>query len=544
MNENDEGREDYMNEFPAIVFNNTSDTTPLYKPTVSPPNESELDFRISCDESDDEDYMVIFDENSFSYKIVFGNDLKIVLENDDSSLTSSPNPTIDHDSDYFNNFKNEFPAIVYNDGLTSKSDLGIKTLISANSTDEFNFIDETSLSEYDEEIISCFNDLFNDTHFIDSRSEIDNYDNNIDMAPLPAANQRHPWLRYEVEGYTPSIDLVVRIRMVYHGEGQHVFVSRAWRRLFEIRTPLIREFILEFLSTCRMSDTIMDLDTADTLCFQLGGARRRMIWRKFILVLGLHTEQEMAEAGCGAYWAGSDQLIPDKGDLRDYYILGRGQAPEKVTGVDLFDLCSMDHETINVPHLLAKYLFRHAKGRKSEARLSGGHFIGRLAMHFGLVTDEGLRGLQGVTRELPLIDLHELGRLHICTRYGDTWTWVAQGPERQHVVAAGAPEVNEDGQGAEEVALEILAPALTQAPPPPPPAPQPCLRGDVASFTMKQSTVSTWLISCMTQLMDTSGQTYQPFDSTLVGSSGLSFRRRVRPRAGEASTSAAPHTDA
>ncbi|GJW52382.1 hypothetical protein Tco_0093733 [Tanacetum coccineum] len=152
----------------------------------------------------------------------------------------------------------------------------------------------------------------------------------------------------------------------------------------------------------------------------------------------------------------------------------KAKAPEKVTGVDLFDLCSMDHETINVPHLLAKYLFRHAKGRKSEARLSGGHFIGRLAMHFGLVTDEGLRGLQGVTRELPLIDLHELGRLHICTRYGDTWTWVAQGPERQHVVAAGAPEVNEDGQGAEEVALEILAPALTQAPPPPPPAPQPC----------------------------------------------------------------------
>ncbi|GKG55199.1 hypothetical protein Tco_0571839, partial [Tanacetum coccineum] len=80
------------------------------------------------------------------------------------------------------------------------------------------------------------------------------------------------------------------------------------------------EFILEFLSTCRMSDTIMDLDTADTLCFQLGGARRRMTWRQFILALGLHTEQEMAEAGFGAYWAGSDRLIPDKGDLRDYWM--------------------------------------------------------------------------------------------------------------------------------------------------------------------------------------------------------------------------------
>ncbi|GJQ99428.1 hypothetical protein Tco_0522413 [Tanacetum coccineum] len=145
------------------------------------------------------------------------------------------------------------------------------------------------------------------------------------------------------------------------------------------------------------------------------------------------------------YTAGSDRLIPDKGDLRDYWmeisydrdflgpapsyvlirdpvrrlchrmiaysISGRGQAPEKVTGIDLFYLRSMDRGTINVPHLLAE-------GRKSGARLSGGHFIMRLAMHFGLVSDDGLRGLQVVTQELPLIDLHELGRLHICTRSG------------------------------------------------------------------------------------------------------------------------------
>ncbi|GKC52208.1 hypothetical protein Tco_1074953, partial [Tanacetum coccineum] len=70
------------------------------------------------------------------------------------------------------------------------------------------------------------------------------------------------------------------------------------------------------------------------------------------------------------------------------------------------------------------------------------------------------------------------------------------------------------------------------------------LRGIVESFTIEQSRVSTWLISYMTQLMDASGQTYQPFDNTLVGSLGLSFRRRVRPRTGEASTSTAPHTDA
>ncbi|GJX05436.1 hypothetical protein Tco_0191352 [Tanacetum coccineum] len=405
-------------------------------------------------------------------------------------MTLSPNPTIDYDLDYLNDFEKGFPAIVYDDGLTSKSDLGIKPLVSFENIDEFNLNDETSLSEYDEEIISRFNDLFNDIHFDNSKSKIDDDDNNIDMAPLPAADQRHPWLRYE--------DLAVRMRMVYSGEGQQA---------------------------------------------QLGGARRRMTWRQFILALGLHTEQEMAKTG--------DFLGPDPSYvlIRDpvrrlcykmiaYSISGRGQAPEKVTGVDLFYLRNMDHKAINVPHLLAQYLFRHEKGRKSGARLSSGYFIGHLAMHFGL-----------------------LGRLHICTRYGDTWTWVAQGPERQQAATADAPEAGEDGQGAEEVALEIPAPVRA-----PPPAPQPQtmsqrierleeevhdlrrdfvgLQGDVTSFTTEQSRVSTGLISCMTQLMDASGQTYQPFDSTFISSSGLSFQRCVRPRTGEASTFAAPHTNA
>ncbi|GJW20002.1 hypothetical protein Tco_0027438 [Tanacetum coccineum] len=173
----------------------------------------------------------------------------------------------------------------------------------------------------------------------------------------------------------------------------------------------------------------------------------------------------MTEAGFGAYWAGSDRLIPGKGDLRDYWIeissdrdfLGsapsyvlirdpvrrlchmmiaysisdRGQAPEKVTGVDLFYLRSMDRGTTNVQHLLAQYLFRHAEGRKSGARLSGGHFIRCLAMYFGLINGEGLRGLQVVTQELPLIDLHELERLNICMRFGDTWASVTHKPRDQ-----------------------------------------------------------------------------------------------------------------
>ncbi|GKG00610.1 hypothetical protein Tco_0302300 [Tanacetum coccineum] len=56
---------DFETEFSAIVFDNTLTTNPS-EPTACPPNENEVDFRISLDESDDEDYTVIFDE-----KIVF-----------------------------------------------------------------------------------------------------------------------------------------------------------------------------------------------------------------------------------------------------------------------------------------------------------------------------------------------------------------------------------------------------------------------------------------------------------------------------------------
>nr|GFB63478.1 hypothetical protein [Tanacetum cinerariifolium] len=56
----------------------------------------------------------------------------------------------------------------------------------------------------------------------------------------------------------------------------------------------------------RMSDTEMGLDVVNTLCFQLGGARRRMTWRQFILALGLHIVEEMVEDGFQAYWLGVD----------------------------------------------------------------------------------------------------------------------------------------------------------------------------------------------------------------------------------------------
>ncbi|GJU67737.1 hypothetical protein Tco_1253996 [Tanacetum coccineum] len=156
-------------EFPAIVFNDT----------------------ISFDETDDDDCTVIFDKNSFSYKIISVNDLKTDSENDNDKvnmpLLPSPEPTVSYfnDLDYFDDFENEFPAIVYNDALTSKSDFLTKPTLSLQHIDEFDLKDETSFSECDEEEqnILYFNDLFsfNVIYPDDSKSDKDNDDDKIDI---------------------------------------------------------------------------------------------------------------------------------------------------------------------------------------------------------------------------------------------------------------------------------------------------------------------------------------------------------------------------
>ncbi|GKA71689.1 hypothetical protein Tco_0777828, partial [Tanacetum coccineum] len=62
----------------------------------------------------------------------------------------SPEPKVSYsnDLDFFKDFKNEFPAIVYNDALTSKSDFLTEHIISPQHIDEFN--NETSLPKCDE----------------------------------------------------------------------------------------------------------------------------------------------------------------------------------------------------------------------------------------------------------------------------------------------------------------------------------------------------------------------------------------------------------
>nr|GEX14445.1 ribonuclease H-like domain-containing protein [Tanacetum cinerariifolium] len=136
-------------EFLAIVFNYTltSKATLSCEPTISSLND-EIDFRVSFDESDDEDCM---------------------------------EPT------------------VYNNAPTSKSDLLTEPALSPQHIDEFNLKDKTSLSEYDEkeQNVLYFNDLFlfNVIYPDDLKSDKDNDNDKInieqpsgDMSVIPLPN--------------------------------------------------------------------------------------------------------------------------------------------------------------------------------------------------------------------------------------------------------------------------------------------------------------------------------------------------------------------
>ncbi|GJR59269.1 hypothetical protein Tco_1501431 [Tanacetum coccineum] len=260
-----------------------------------------------------------------------------------------------------------------------------------------------------------------------------------DMA-LPPHGQRHQYLRVQVFDFRGLPDLMAerltaRMLMEHRdAQGVSLFTSRAWRRLFDIRGSLVHKLILEFFSTFRFGEAILDLDMPGALQFLLGGARRRLSWRQFILALGLPTTKEMETIGFD--FLGK---APSYTSIRDiilrlcYRLIAsnnarRIQAPEKVTMTDMFYLKGMDVDLVNVPYLLARYLRLSAAGRKSGALTFGGQFVARLAEHFGLLTEERLQGLTVIAPALPVIDTAELVRLQIFVEIDDTWAWAPPPP--------------------------------------------------------------------------------------------------------------------
>ncbi|GJW89893.1 hypothetical protein Tco_0167446 [Tanacetum coccineum] len=208
-----------------------------------------------------------------------------------------------------------------------------------------------------------------------------------DMAPLPPREQRHPFLRYEGLEYTDAdiADFEERLERIYSREIH--------------RGPLVRELILEFLSTLRFGEVLLDLD-----------------------VPGLHTGEEMESPSFARYWIESKRMIPGKGDLHDYWrsIFTDGDFLGPPLSYTLIrDL------VLRLCHRMMAYSIdgRSLAPEKSGAHIFGGQFIARLAEIFGILTAKILRGLTVIALELLIINM---------------------GPERQPDAAAGAPGVAQD----------------------------------------------------------------------------------------------------
>nr|GEY60502.1 hypothetical protein [Tanacetum cinerariifolium] len=149
----------------------------------------------------------------------------------------------------------------------------------------------------------------------------------LNMALL-SRNQRHQYLRVRVFNFkgVPNLmaeGLSARMLMEYRdAHGVSLFISWAWRLLFDIRGPLVHELILEFFSTFMFGEAVLDLDMLGALQFQLGGAWCRLSWRQFILALGLHTVDEtktvgferQPDAAAGAPRVAQDDPFVDEGD--------------------------------------------------------------------------------------------------------------------------------------------------------------------------------------------------------------------------------------
>ncbi|GJV01267.1 hypothetical protein Tco_1334836 [Tanacetum coccineum] len=297
-------------EFPAIVFNDnlSSNETLFCKPTVSSLNNNEIEFRISFDESDNEDYTIVLTK---THKDDDDNEIGMIKSLGGNENTQGSNKLLEESHDKIN-------KVFIMKSFVMELNVNIVA---------WNYLVNEMLFNLIKNLYVPFGIPFDPKRKIGLQERI----RRIRLTPirhmaLSPRDQRHQYLRYEGLQYT---------------EGDIADLRQGWLRYTGERDPMLR------------------------LCHRL--------------------------IACS--------------------IAGRSQAPEKVTVTDLFYLRRMDVGSVNVPYLLARYLRLFAFGRKQGAMISGGQFVARLAEHFGLLTKERLHWLTVIVRDLPVIDMAELEEL-------------------------------------------------------------------------------------------------------------------------------------
>ncbi|GJW79458.1 hypothetical protein Tco_0143433 [Tanacetum coccineum] len=167
----------------------------------------------------------------------------------------------DEDVHDLRSVETEYPAIAFNDELSSEKTLSCEPMVSSLNYNQIDF--RISFDEFDDEDYT-----YTDADIVDFEMRLAKiYRREVHMVQV-----------FDFRGLTDLMAKGLRGRMLMEHrdvQGLSVFTSRAWRRPFEIRGPLVHELILEFFSTFRFREVVLELDTVKASQFQLGGARHQ-----------------------------------------------------------------------------------------------------------------------------------------------------------------------------------------------------------------------------------------------------------------------------
>ncbi|GKB46799.1 hypothetical protein Tco_0897552 [Tanacetum coccineum] len=340
--------------------------------------------------------------------------------------------------------KTEFPAIVFNYSLTSNETPYCEPTVSS-FINEIDF--RISFDESDDEDCTC----------------IDPY-----MA-LPLRDQRHQYLRYEGLQYTDADieDLETRLARIYRREIHRVQVFNLGGLPDLMAGGLSTRMLMEHKDAQGQSmfgEAILDLDMPELYSFswvELGSTK-------------------------SARW------IPDKGNLRDYWI--KISSPRDFLG-------TAPSYTFFAQGSIVGYALAHA-----VVSLGGVKHLKRKSFRFWSV----------IALAFPIIDMAELVRLKLCVKLDDTWAWVPAEPARQEGGAGGVAEEAPvaPGRGDEDEVKERCLDSMTMSFP--------------VFLYLELS------LAFATRLMDKAGIPYTRYSKSLV-----EYQRRTRQRTDEPSTSAA-----
>ncbi|GKD74460.1 hypothetical protein Tco_1332742, partial [Tanacetum coccineum] len=200
------------------------------------------------------------------------------------------------------------------------------------------------------------------------------------------------------------------------------FTSQAWNKLFRIKEQIVREYVMEFLSSFTFRDHIEELDIVDTMVFQVGEEMRSMTMRQFIQALDVYRHQEMNNNLFEGFYDSCYRSRPIKYDPTLYVLNITTHASYDTQHPPSYTLIRSPIRRLAHRLLTLSIAGRHSgkekeKGSKRKSPIVGAHLIGKIAHYYGLMT---VKALTNVTlgHETSSISVSKLVDLGICKYNG------------------------------------------------------------------------------------------------------------------------------